>query len=155
MKRRILVVDDEPDIRELLREVLGNHGHDVVTADTAMSGLNEARRYLPDLVLLDVMLGDMDGFSVCEILHTQPSTHGIPVIMMTAMAGEMARFNSFASGALGFISKPLSPRDLLARVDSFLAPKTAPPERSEAPNARAAPSPAQHTAPPGDFASAP
>ena len=121
MKGKILIVDDEPDMLTLLREALEMRGHEVFTAATAMSGLNEARRHLPDVVLLDVLLGDMDGFSACEILRSQPSTARTPVIIMTAMAGEMVRFNSFAAGAIEFVGKPVSPRDVVARVESMLA----------------------------------
>ncbi len=120
-KAKILVIDDEPDMLTLLREALEVRGHQVITASAAMAGLNEARRHLPDLVLLDVMLGDMDGFTVCEILRSQPSTARTPVIMMTAMLGEMARLNSFAAGAFDFVGKPVSPREVVARVEAMLA----------------------------------
>lgn len=120
-KAKILVIDDEPDMLLLLREALEARGHEVVTASAAMAGLNEARRHLPDLVLLDVMLGDMDGFTACEILRSQPSTARTPVIMMTAMLGEMARLNSFAAGAFDFVGKPVSPREVVTRVEAMLA----------------------------------
>ena len=119
MKGRILIVDDEPDMLVLLREALEQRGHEVFTAVSAMTGLNEARRHLPDVVILDIMLGDMDGFSACEILRRQPST-ARTVILMTALAGEMARLNSFAAGAMDFVQKPVSPRQMVARVESML-----------------------------------
>jgi DNA-binding response OmpR family regulator len=131
VKGRILIVDDEPDMLALLREALEMRGHEVFTANAAMSGLNEARRHLPDVVLLDVLLGDMDGLSACEILRSQPSTARTPVIIMTAMVGEMVRFNSFAAGAIDFVGKPISPRDVVMRIESMLASKVNPSDSTE------------------------
>lgn len=121
MPATVLIIEDEPDMRVLLQEMLEQRGYAVVTAPTGLAGLNQARSLLPDVVLLDVLLGDMDGFSVCEILHRQPSTARTPVILMTAMAGEMARLNGFASGAVDFVTKPLTPRELVRKVEAILA----------------------------------
>ena len=121
MPGKILIIDDEPDMLALLQEVLEQRGHQVITAQSGLTGLNQARRRLPDIVLLDVLLGDMDGYSVCEILRSQPSTANTPVILMTALAGEMARFHGFESGAIGYVSKPVRPRDVIQRIEMVLA----------------------------------
>jgi DNA-binding response OmpR family regulator len=82
--------------------------------------LLKARRFHPDLVVLDVMMEGMDGLSVCEVLRTQPSTKSIPVIMVTAAAGEIARLNSLAAGAADFLTKPFSPQELVRRIGRVL-----------------------------------
>jgi two-component system alkaline phosphatase synthesis response regulator PhoP len=120
MSHKVLVVDDEADIVELLRYNLEFEGYEVFRASNGMEALNQARQHLPDLILLDLMLPDMDGFSICEILHCQPSTTHIPVIVLTAMAGELPRLHGFEVGAADYCIKPIRPRDLKARVKSVL-----------------------------------
>lgn len=120
MARKLLIVDDEQDIVELLSYNLQLEGYEVVQAGNGVEALNQARKHLPDLILLDIMLPDMDGFSVCEILHCQPSTTNIPVIVLTAMGGELPRLHSFEVGAADYCIKPVRPRDLKARVKSVL-----------------------------------
>ena len=121
MRAKILVVDDEPDVVELIGFSLRSKDFEVLSALNGLDGLLKARRFLPDLIVLDVMMDGMDGLSVCEILRAQPSTKSIPVIIVTAATGEMARFNSLAAGADDYVSKPFSPRDLLGRVERLLA----------------------------------
>jgi two-component system alkaline phosphatase synthesis response regulator PhoP len=121
MPGKILIIDDEPEMVALLQEALEKRGHQVITAGNGINGLNQARRRLPDVVLLDVLLGDMDGYSVCEILRSQPSTAKTPVILMTALAGEMARLHGFESGAIDYVAKPVRPRDVIQRIESVLS----------------------------------
>ena len=118
--KKILVVDDNPDMVDLLTCVLQDCGHSVVVARDGLEALNQGRRHLPDLILLDLMLGDMDGFSVCELLHSQPSTKAIPVVIMSALAGELARLNSLGSGAADFLGKPFRRQEVLRLVDEVL-----------------------------------
>jgi DNA-binding response OmpR family regulator len=120
MQPKILVVDDEPDVVELICFNLRRHGYEVLSATDGLEGLLKARRVQPDLVMLDVMMAGMDGLTVCEILARQPSTKDIPVIIVTAATGEMARLNSFAAGAVDFICKPFTPGDLVRRVGQVL-----------------------------------
>ena len=120
MRAKILVVDDEPDIVELIGFNLRSRDYEVISASNGLEALLMARRYRPDLVVLDVMMDGMDGLSVCEILHTQPATRTTPVIMVTAATGEMARINSLAAGAADFLTKPFSPHDLVERVGRLL-----------------------------------
>lgn len=120
MANKILIVDDEPDIVELVSYNLQIEGYEVFGAGDGMEALNKARKHLPDVILLDLMLPDMDGFSICEILRCQPSTADIPVILLTAMAGELPRLHGFEVGAADYCLKPIRPRDLKVRVKSVL-----------------------------------
>lgn len=96
------------------------HGYEVLIARCGMDALNAARWSLPDIILIDLMLDDMDGLVVCEILRRQPATVRIPVMLMTALAGEMARVNGLGSGVDDFICKPVRPHDLLPRMEALL-----------------------------------
>jgi len=131
MPHKVLVVDDEEDIVELLSYNLQFEGYEVFRAGSGMEALNQARKHLPDLILLDLMLPDMDGFSICEILHCQPSTTNIPVIVLTAMAGELPRLHGFEVGAADYCLKPIRSRDLKARVKSVLETSAARAAESE------------------------
>lgn len=121
MAARVLVVDDEPDAVELMTASLEGAGYEVLSAADGMQALHQARSRLPDLILLDLMLPDIDGFSVCEILRCQPSTNHIPIILLTALAGEMPRLHGFEIGALDYCVKPVGVRDLVKRVEAALA----------------------------------
>ena len=120
MTGKILVVADEQEMVELIRFNLQAHGCEVLVARDGIRALNLARQFLPDLVLLDLMLERMDGFTVCEILRRQPSTANIPVIMVTALNGQLARANGIGAGASDYITKPFTPGDLLQRVETAL-----------------------------------
>ncbi|HMJ88803.1 MAG TPA: response regulator [Candidatus Acidoferrum sp.] len=120
MAGKILVVDDEPDVVELIAFRLRSHGYTVDTAHNGLDALFKARRKHPDLIILDVMMDGIDGLSVCEILRAQPSTRTIPVIILTAATGEIARVNSFAAGAADFLNKPFSMNDLMRGVARLL-----------------------------------
>jgi len=85
MKAKVLLVDDEPDFIRLMQFRLVCRGFDVLCAANGAEALDQARRALPDVVLLDLMLPDIDGFSICEILRSQPSTAGVPVILVSAL----------------------------------------------------------------------
>jgi CheY-like chemotaxis protein len=120
MRPTILVVDDEPDVVELIEVNLTPRGYNVTAAYDGLEAVLKAQRTKPDLIVLDVMMEGMDGLSVCEALHAQPATRNIPVIILTAATGEMARMSSFAAGAADFVSKPFSPQDLCRRIARLL-----------------------------------
>ena len=120
MNAKVLVVDDERDMLELLDFQFRAQGYEVRTAATGIQALNEARGFLPDLIVLDLMLGELDGLSICEILRAQPSTADIPVIVITAMEGMIPRFHALDSGATDYVTKPFSPRDLLQRAEKII-----------------------------------
>ena len=86
---RILLVDDEREFIELIEYRLDDRGFEFIEASDGVDALNKAREYLPDLILLDILLPDLDGLSVCEILQRQPSTRQIPVVLMSALSGNV------------------------------------------------------------------
>jgi len=112
MKPRVLVVDDESDFIQLLKYNLENQGFDILTAGDGVAALNVARRELPDVVLLDLMLPDIDGFSVCEILRSQPSTSKVPIIVVSALDGEYVRDRGVQAGVACCFKKPVDMKAL-------------------------------------------
>jgi DNA-binding response OmpR family regulator len=112
MTPRVLVVDDEADFLQLVEFNLSQMGFDVECAANGMEGLRKARAQLPDVILLDLMLPDLDGFSVCEILQAQLSTRDIPVIILTALNGEATRARSSQIKVTRFFTKGVDLRSL-------------------------------------------
>jgi two-component system phosphate regulon response regulator PhoB len=120
MKPKILIVDDEPDAISLLQLNLAMHGYDVQVGRTGLDALHPARRHLPDLVILDLMMDGIDGYTVCEILRSELSTANIPIIMLTALFGQLTRANCLAAGANDFLVKPYNQPELLRRINAVL-----------------------------------
>ncbi|MGD9693583.1 MAG: response regulator transcription factor [Phycisphaerales bacterium] len=122
---RVLVVDDEPDLVDLVSMNLEGAGYDVLRAGDGLEGLHAARAEQPDLVILDVMMPEMSGVEVARRLRADPRTSSTPVLMLTARASEGDQVSGLASGADDYITKPFSMRVLLARVEAALrrAPK--------------------------------
>jgi len=116
----ILVVDDEADMVELLSCCLRPAGFHVVTATNGLEAIQQARRHAPEVILLDILLEGMDGYSVCQVFHEDPATADIPVILVTALSGEIARLNGMVAGAADFIRKPFAPDDVVRRVQRQL-----------------------------------
>jgi two-component system phosphate regulon response regulator PhoB len=131
MKTKILVVDDEPDARELIEVNLKGAGFEVLTAADGRQALQKARANLPALVLLDVMLPEVDGLEVCKSLRHDPKTAFIPIIMLTARAAEIDRVVGLELGADDYITKPFSPRELVLRVKNLLKRQAAPLEPAQ------------------------
>jgi DNA-binding response OmpR family regulator len=131
MKPKILVVDDEPDALELLEINLKGAGYDVVTAPDGEQALKKARDLLPKLIILDLMLPEVDGLEVCKILRRDQRTSGIPIIMLTAKAGEVDRVLGLELGADDYVTKPFSPRELVLRVKRLLRSNEAPAEKAD------------------------
>jgi DNA-binding response OmpR family regulator len=121
---KILVVDDEPDALELIGFNLKNAGFEVISADDGAEALKRARESVPDLILLDVMLPEMDGLEVCKGLRRDPATSAIPIIMLTAKAAEIDRVLGLELGADDYVTKPFSPRELVLRVKNLLRRRT-------------------------------
>ncbi len=119
-KSKILVVDDEPDAVELVAFGLKGAGYQVSTAADGEEALRKAREQLPDLIVLDVMLPEVDGLEVCKILRRDGATASIPIILLTAKAGEMDRVLGLELGADDYVTKPFSPRELILRVKRLL-----------------------------------
>src|SRR5881409_764311 len=130
-KSRILVVDDEPDAVELVAFNLKGAGHEVTTAVDGEEALKKARDLLPDLIVLDLMIPAVDGLEVCKILRRDGRTATIPILMLTAKAGEMDRVLGLELGADDYVTKPFSPRELVLRVKRLLRSESAKQDNAE------------------------
>jgi len=119
-QERIVVIEDEPDILEVLQYNLSREGYRVVTSRDGEEGLESIRNEDPDLVLLDLMLPGLDGIEVCRRLKTDPVTASIPVIMVTAKGEESDVVIGLQLGADDYVAKPFSPRELMARIKAVL-----------------------------------
>ncbi|MBI4553265.1 MAG: response regulator [Candidatus Latescibacteria bacterium] len=120
MKETILVVDDEPDIVEIVQYNLEKAGFHVLAADDGSAAIRLARETLPALVILDLMLPGLDGTEVCRILKRDERTQKIPILMLTARGEEMDRVVGLELGADDYVVKPFSPRELVLRVKAIL-----------------------------------
>lgn len=127
---RILVVDDEPDILSLLVYQFSRNGFRVSTAVDGRSAISSARDEHPDLVVLDLMLPDVDGYEVLKTLREDEDTHEIPVILLTARKEEEERVRGFEVGADDYVTKPFSARELVLRAKALLRRATAEPVAS-------------------------
>jgi diguanylate cyclase (GGDEF)-like protein/PAS domain S-box-containing protein len=119
-KGDLLIVDDDPDISNLLERVLIAQGYEVRTASNGSLALQSVRANLPDLILLDVMLSDMDGYVVCEQLKADERTQDIPVIFISALNEVFDKTKAFSLGAVDYLTKPFQAGDLLARIETHL-----------------------------------
>ena len=126
MASRVLVVEDEPDIRDLLAFHLERDGYQVTRATTGPEALRQLRAAPPDLVILDLMLPELDGLEVCRRLRADPATATLPVIMLTAKGDEVDRVVGLELGADDYVVKPFSPKEMLARVRAVLRRARAP-----------------------------
>ena len=117
MSETILVIDDQADIRALLSMALKEAGYRVVEADSGPAGIDAYHAHQPDLILLDIGLGSMDGLEVCRQLRTVSTT---PIIFLTSRADEVDQLVGFAAGGDDYVTKPFSPRIVVARVSSML-----------------------------------
>jgi DNA-binding response OmpR family regulator len=117
---RILVVDDDADIRDMLSFKLAHAGFEVHTEEDGETGLAAAQQLRPDVVLLDWMMPRMTGPEVCLALREEPETARLPVILLTAKAQEADVQRGFATGADDYVCKPFSPRELVSRVQALL-----------------------------------
>lgn len=122
-KEKILVVDDEEDILELLRYNLVREGYDVISAVSGETGREIAKLEQPDLMLLDLMLPGINGLEVTKVLKNDPSTQHIPIIMLTAKGEDADIVTGLELGADDYITKPFSPRILLARIRAVIRRK--------------------------------
>ena len=120
VRPRILVIEDEPDIREILEYALEREGFDVTLAADGQSGLQQIRKRAPELLVLDLMLPGMDGLEICRRLKSEPATASIPVVMVTAKDDESDIVLGLGLGADDYIAKPFSPKELVARVRAVL-----------------------------------
>ncbi len=118
--RRILIIEDDLDVSNLLKHFLGKENYEVSTAATGRSGLSLALKQKPNLVILDLMLPELDGLEVCKELRRNPQTSGLPILMLTAKGEEADKVIGLELGADDYIVKPFSPKELLARIRALL-----------------------------------
>ena len=121
MSHRVLIVDDELDLREVMDYSLRMAGYEVNHAESGASALASAQRYLPDAIVLDNNLPGLDGLAVCEMLRLLASTRQIPIFLLTALASEQTRKLGLQLGANDYMTKPFSSRELVARVGKLVA----------------------------------
>lgn len=119
--KRILIVDDQPEIRELVRMTLELDGHEILEAENGDSALQMSRRLSPDLMLLDVMMpGSMDGLAVCRAVRADPRGRATKIVMLSARGQQADRQAGMSAGADAYLTKPFSPRNLLDLVGRML-----------------------------------
>ncbi len=119
-KEKILVVDDEEQNVKLLRTILNAEGYDTESAANGKEAVEKSRSYLPDLILLDIMMPVMNGFDACKALKEDPDTTTIPVVMITALADKESKLKGLSLSANDFITKPFDRNELLVRVKNLL-----------------------------------
>src|SRR5438552_2743387 len=124
-KERILVVDDEEDLLELIRYNLSKEGYRVTCASSGEQAMREARGNPPDLILLDLLLPSVDGLEVCKLLKNDSRTKHVPIVMLTAKSEEADMVAGLELGADDYITKPFSPRVLMARIKARLRGQSA------------------------------
>lgn len=117
--RKILIADDEPDILEILKYNLVNAGYQVITAKNGDEALEKARMHKPDLIILDIMMPKKTGVEVCELLRTQPAFKDTLIVFLTALNDETTQIKGLETGADDYISKPISTKIFLSRVNAL------------------------------------
>lgn len=122
---KILVVDDELDILEIIRHALNKEGFEVHIAANGFQAIEQTRKIKPDLILMDVMMPVMDGMEACRQLKEDPDTKNIPIVFLTARSEEFAELAGFEAGADDYISKPIRPRVLMSRLKAILRRRNA------------------------------
>jgi two-component system phosphate regulon response regulator PhoB len=119
-KRKILIVEDDRDIVEMITYNLKMDGYEVLSAFAGKDGIALARRERPDLIILDIMLPVMDGFEVCRVLKSTEATACVPIIILSAKSQETDKIVGLELGADDYVTKPFSPRELVARIKAVL-----------------------------------
>ena len=118
--RKILIVDDEPDVADLVAYHLRAKGYQVETVNDPTASIGAARSFLPDLLILDIMMPDLNGMQICRIIRADPRLQQVPIIFLTAKAEENDRISGFETGCDDYICKPFSTKELVLRVQSIL-----------------------------------
>jgi DNA-binding response OmpR family regulator len=126
MRKKILVVDDNAELVELLRLHLKAAGFAIATATNGIEALKKARSVSPDLVLLDLGLPELDGLAVYETLRNTPATAAVPILIVTGLPDGLARYAGLDAHHCEFVSKPVNPRHLISRIKDLLRPRRGP-----------------------------
>lgn len=120
MKKKILIVEDEPNISKLVSYILETHGFEVLQAFIGVEGIEMAKREKPDLIVLDVMMPKMDGFEVAQNLKNEQITKDIPIIMLSSAAQFKDKVKGLESGAMDYITKPFDKDELIEKINEYL-----------------------------------
>ena len=124
MSRRILLVEDNVDNRSIYRVILEHAGYEVLEALDGEAGVEMARELMPDLILMDISIPKIDGWEATQILKADELTKHIPILALTAHALPRDRERAMEVGCDGYLSKPISPREVLLQIEKFLQPRT-------------------------------
>jgi DNA-binding response OmpR family regulator len=119
-KKKVLIIDDQEEIRDLVDITLRDTEFEVIKASSGKEGIQVAKELKPDIILLDIMMPEIDGFMTCNMLKRNSDTQDIPVIFLTAKQTTMGRTIALKAGAQDYIMKPFSPNDLLSRLKRLL-----------------------------------
>ncbi|QJD97854.1 response regulator transcription factor [Mucilaginibacter robiniae] len=130
-KQKILIVDDEPDILELIEYNLKKEGYQVYLAHNGQEAVAEAKKVLPDLIVLDIMMPKMDGIEACRMMRTMPEFKNTFMVFLTARSEEYSEIAGFNVGADDYIAKPIKPRALVSRINAILRRNNTPDEVSD------------------------
>jgi DNA-binding response OmpR family regulator len=147
MRKKILIVDDDRDLLDVLRLSLKASGFSIATATDGIEALRKARTLQPDLILLDLVLPELDGFAVCETVRKDRALSATPVIALTGLTSELTRLAGLDAGATEYVTKPVSPRQLIPRIKQLLRSgwegKSPPRPRAKPPLAAASSAPSR------------
>jgi two-component system alkaline phosphatase synthesis response regulator PhoP len=130
-KQKILIVDDEPDILELIEYNLKKEGYQVYTASNGLEAIQAAKKYNPDLIVLDIMMPKLDGIETCRQLRAMPDFKNTFMVFLTARSEEYSEISGFNVGADDYIAKPIKPRALISRINAILRRNTSNEEEVE------------------------
>jgi len=123
MSKRILVIEDQEDNRQIVRDLMAASGYELIEATTGEEGIAAAARERPDLILMDIQLPGIDGYEVTRRIKANPQLKSIPIIAVTSYALSGDDKKAFAAGCDGYVTKPYSPRLLLAKIREYLPAK--------------------------------
>ena len=121
--KTILIIDDDEDIREIISYNLTKEGYTVINAKNGEEGIKKAKKNLPNLILLDVMMPEMDGMEVCQILRSEERTKDIKICFLTARSEDYSQIDGFDAGADDYVTKQVKPKVLASRINAILRRK--------------------------------
>ncbi len=131
-KKKILIVEDEVNLRELVKARLEENNYEVITAADGFNAITQSRKVKPDLIILDLMIPHIDGYAVCRLLKSTPELSSIPVIMFTARTSIDDMRRGMEMGADAYLMKPFKPEEMLAKIRELLERNESPPEAAPA-----------------------
>jgi twitching motility two-component system response regulator PilG len=118
--RKILIVDDSATVRKLISSKLEKSGHEVVSAVDGIDALEKIKEFLPDLILLDIMMPQLDGYQVCKLIRSNELTKDVPIVMISGKDGFFDKVRGRMAGTTGYITKPFGPETLMKAVETYI-----------------------------------